>query len=167
MKKDSDERGALEEALKIARAKLAEIKKDVTVSERDRQIDAEIVNLLSLMQERGRLFDFLMDDITPYNDAQVGIAARIVHQGLVSLLKEYFEVAPVYPGQEGEQVNVGAEQSQNGYSLLGNISEAANAAGIVVHCGWKTKKISLPRVVTAEQSLAGKGIIAPAQVEIK
>jgi hypothetical protein len=34
--------------------------------------DAEIVSFLAMLQEKGRLVDFLMDDINPYNDAQVG-----------------------------------------------------------------------------------------------
>jgi hypothetical protein len=31
------------------------------------QADAEVVNFLSLLQEKGRLVDFLMDDITGYS----------------------------------------------------------------------------------------------------
>ena len=38
--------------------------------------DAEIVSFLAVLQEKGRLVDFLMDNINPYNDAQVGAAAR-------------------------------------------------------------------------------------------
>ena len=41
--------------------------------------DAEIVHFLAMLQEKGRLVDFLMDDINAYNDAQVGAAARVVH----------------------------------------------------------------------------------------
>jgi hypothetical protein len=38
--------------------------------------DAEIVSFLAMLQEKGRLVDFLMDNINAYNDAQVGAAAR-------------------------------------------------------------------------------------------
>ena len=38
--------------------------------------DAEIVHFPAMLPERGRLIDFLMDDINPYSDAQVGAAAR-------------------------------------------------------------------------------------------
>ena len=41
--------------------------------------DAEIVSFLAILQARGRLVDFLMDDINTYSDAQVGAAARVVH----------------------------------------------------------------------------------------
>ena len=36
---------------------------------------AEIVHFLAMLQEKGRLVDFLMDDINAYGDAQVGAAA--------------------------------------------------------------------------------------------
>ena len=34
-----------------------------------KQADAEVVNFLALLQEKGRLVDFLMDDIAGYSDA--------------------------------------------------------------------------------------------------
>jgi hypothetical protein len=36
------------------------------------QAEAEIVSLLAILQERGRLVDFLMEDITAYDDAKSG-----------------------------------------------------------------------------------------------
>jgi hypothetical protein len=45
------------------------------------QAEAEIASFLATLQDRGRLVDFLMEDITTYNDAQVGAAARVVHGG--------------------------------------------------------------------------------------
>ena len=38
------------------------------------------VQILSLLQRDGRLIDFLMEDLTPYADAQVGAALSLVHQ---------------------------------------------------------------------------------------
>src|SRR5690348_4761072 len=35
----------------------------------------EIVSFFAMLQERGRFIDFLMDDVTAYDDAQVGAAA--------------------------------------------------------------------------------------------
>lgn len=166
LKKVEEERDAINEALKIARAKLDNTKKEHTTSERDRQIDAEIVNFLGLLQESGRIFDFLMNDITTYSDTQVGVAARVVHQGLSSLVHKYFEVVPVHSGQEGDRIKINAAQSENGYHLIGRVTDAAENTGDVVHRGWRTKKITLPRVIALEQSLAGKGVIAPALVEI-
>src|SRR5664279_3261956 len=36
------------------------------------QAEAEVVSFLATLQEKGRLVDFLMDDIAVYSDAQVG-----------------------------------------------------------------------------------------------
>ena len=54
------------------------------------QAEAEIVSFLATLQEQGRLIDFLMDDITTYDDGQVGAAARVVHQGCKAALQEHF-----------------------------------------------------------------------------
>jgi Domain of unknown function (DUF2760) len=57
--------------------------------------EAEIISFLAIFQERGRLIDFLMDDITTYDDAQVGAAARVVHQGCKAALEEHFSIRPI------------------------------------------------------------------------
>ena len=55
------------------------------------QAEAEIVSFLAVLQERGRLVDFLMEDITTYDNAQVGAAARVVHEGCKAALREHFQ----------------------------------------------------------------------------
>src|SRR5690349_19708958 len=37
------------------------------------------VQMLALLQRDGRLIDFLSEDITPYADAQLGAAVRVIH----------------------------------------------------------------------------------------
>src|SRR5947209_871202 len=54
------------------------------------QAEAEVVSFLATLQDKGRLVDFLMDDITPFGDAQVGAAARVVHDGCRRALQEHF-----------------------------------------------------------------------------
>ena len=53
------------------------------------QSNAEVVNFLAILQEQGRLVDFLMDDIKGYSDAQVGAAARVLHEGCRAVLLEH------------------------------------------------------------------------------
>jgi Domain of unknown function (DUF2760) len=72
--------------------------------------NAEIVHFLAMLQERGRLVDFLMDDINPYSDAQVGAAARVVHAGCRGILQEHFSINPVRTEQEGSMVEVPASR---------------------------------------------------------
>src|SRR5258705_92566 len=54
------------------------------------QAEAEVVAFIGLLQEKGRLVDFLMDDVTLYDDSRVGAAARVVHYGCREVLREHF-----------------------------------------------------------------------------
>jgi hypothetical protein len=109
------------------------------------QTDAEIVSFLAMLQARGRLVDFLMDDINTYDDAQVGAAARVVHAGCKAALLEHF-----LPDE---------------YRLVGKIRGPAPFSGVLVHHGWKTDAVSLPRVL--RRSTDRLPAIAPAEVELK
>ena len=59
-----------------------------------------------LLQEKGRLVDFLMEDVTAYEDAEVGAAARVIHQGCRQVLEEYFKISAISQAQEGAEVTV-------------------------------------------------------------
>jgi hypothetical protein len=129
------------------------------------QADAEIVSFLAMLQARGRLVDFLMDDINPYDDAQVGAAARVVHAGCKAALLEHFRIAPVRAESEGSTVEVAAGFPPDEYRLLGKISGPAPFSGVLVHHGWKTDAVNLPRVL--RRSTDRLPAIAPAEVELK
>ena len=131
----------------------------------ENQADAEVITLLGLLQEKGRLLDFAMDDIASYSDAQVGAAARVVHQGCRDVLTQHFEVSPVAAEKEGGMITVPAEAAKSDYRLAGKISGEGPFTGTLVHKGWKTARVKLPRLIKADE---GKlPVIAPAQVEIK
>jgi hypothetical protein len=127
--------------------------------------DAEIVHFLAMLQEKGRLVDFLMDDINVYSDAQVGAAARVVHAGCASVLQEHFRINPVCTEEEGSTVQVPAGYSADEYRLVGKIAGPAPFSGVLVHRGWKTDMVKLPQLLrsVADQLPA----IAPAEVEVK
>jgi hypothetical protein len=72
----------------------AEAARPMPVTTRANQADAEIVSFLAMLQARGRLVDFLMDDINAHDDAQVGAAARVVHAGCKTALLEHFRISP-------------------------------------------------------------------------
>jgi len=72
------------------------------------QAEAEIVSFLATLQAKGRLVDFLMDDVNAYDDAQVGAAARAVHAGCKAVLQEHFRIHPVRLESEGSTVHVAA-----------------------------------------------------------
>src|SRR6516165_10728010 len=112
-----------------------------------RRADAEIVYFLAMLQEKGRLVDFLMDDINAYGDAQVGVAARVVHAGCKRVLEEHFSINPVRTEQEGSRVQVPAAYSADEYRLVGKISGSAPFSGVLVHRGWKTDMVNLPQLL--------------------
>jgi hypothetical protein len=127
--------------------------------------DAEIVHFLAMLQEKGRLVDFLMDDINAYSDAQVGAAARVVHAGCKGVLQEHFKINPVRTEQEGSTVQVPDGYSADEYRLVGRIAGSAPFSGVLVHRGWKTDMVKLPQLLRgASEQLPA---IAPAEVEVK
>jgi len=130
-----------------------------------RRADPEIVYFLAMLQEKGRLVDFLMDDINAYGDAQVGAAARVVHAGCKRVLEEHFSINPVRTEQEGSRVQVPAGYSADEYRLVGKISGSAPFSGVLVHRGWKTDMVNLPQLLRGPADPLPA--IAPAEVEVK
>src|ERR1700674_4273393 len=86
----------------------AEAARPMPVTTRANQADAEIVSFLAMLQARGRLVDFLMDDINAHDDAQVGAAGRVVHAGCKAALQEHFRICPVREESEGSTVQLAA-----------------------------------------------------------
>jgi hypothetical protein len=129
------------------------------------QADAEIISFLAMLQARGRLVDFLMDDINTYSDAQVGAAARVVHAGCKAALLEHFQISPVRAESEGATVQIAAGYLPDEYRLVGKISGPAPFSGVLVHHGWKTDAVKLPRVLPSSTNRLPT--IAPAEVELK
>jgi hypothetical protein len=127
------------------------------------QAEGEIAAFLALLQEKGRLVDFLMEDVTAYDDAQVGAAARVVHQGCKEVMKEHFRITPVSVAEEGSQVTVPAGYAADEYRLIGKISGDPPFSGKLIHKGWKTDYVKLPRIVKS----SGIPAIAPAEVEVR
>ena len=137
----------------------------VPVQAAGNRAEAEIVGFLAIFQERGRLVDFLMDDITTYDDAQVGAAARVVHQGCKAALEEHFSIRPIREESEGSSVTIPAGCAADEYRLIGKISGPGAFSGTLLHHGWKTDSVNLPRLVRTDPDRLPT--IAPAEVELK
>jgi hypothetical protein len=137
----------------------------VPVPAANQQVEAEIVSFLGMLQERGRLVDFLMEDITTYDDAQVGAAARVVHEGCKAALREHFKIGSVRDEDEGSSVTIPSGYAADEYRLIGNIRGAGPFSGTLVHRGWKTEWVKLPRIVRLNADRLPT--ITPAEVELK
>ena len=141
---------------------VAEAVKPKPAAPSENQAQAEVVTLLGIFQEKGRLIDFLMEDITPFSDAEVGLVARAVHQGCKAALNEHFHIEPISPESEGTTITVPVGYAADEFRLVGNLAGEAPFAGKVVHKGWRTTSVKLPRVLKVD----GLPAIAPAQVEV-
>jgi Domain of unknown function (DUF2760) len=130
----------------------------------ERHAEAEVVAFIGLLQEKGRLIDFLMDDVSLYDDSRVGAAARVVHFGCRDVLQEHLKVKPISDVEEGSQVIIPENYSVDEYRLMGKITGTPPFKGVLLHKGWKTESIKLPRIIKGETRLPS---IAPALVEIK
>ena len=128
--------------------------------------EAEIVAFLALLQEHGRLVDFLKEEIGGATDQQVGLAARVVHSGCRKVLDEYFEVQPVQHCQEGEKVTLDVGYDAAAHRLLGSVPERPPYHGKLLHPGWMVSKVKLPRVngITEKRPWP---VLAPAEVQVE
>ncbi|WP_437276186.1 DUF2760 domain-containing protein [Sorangium sp. So ce375] len=120
------------------------------------------LQLLSLLQREGRLVDFLEQDIASFGDADVGVAARMVHEGCRKALRSHAKLAPVRREDEGAKVTLEAGYSPSEIKLIGNVSGTAPYRGVLRHRGWRADELSLPTPVAGHDA----SIIAPAEVEL-
>lgn len=126
---------------------------------------AEAIQLLSLLQEKGRLLDFLMEDISRAQDAQVGAAARVVHEGCRELLGRYFKIEPVHEAAENSLVKLPKGYAVGDYRLSGKFEDRAQIEGYLRHHGWKLSELKLPELKRRENGQWPP--LAPAQIEVK
>jgi hypothetical protein len=120
------------------------------------------VRLLSLLQQEARLVDFLMEDISPYTDEQVGAAVRDLHENSQKVLNKHLKLAPVIDGVEGAYTN--APASESAVRFVGNVPPGSKPkGGTLRHKGWRVESVTLPKT-------AAKGevtILAPAELEVE
>jgi hypothetical protein len=121
------------------------------------------IQMLAILQRQGRLLDFLQEDLSAYDDAQIGAAVRNIHAGCKQGLGEHVELKPIYEAEEGSQITVEAGFDATATRLTGNVSGEPPFAGVLRHRGWRVVHVELPQLAPRQ----GKDwIVAPAEVEI-
>lgn len=120
------------------------------------------LTLLALLQREGRLVDFLQEDVSGFQDAEIGAAARVVHAGTRKALQQYFTLEPILPQGEGDRVAVKAGFDAQRIRLTGNITGQPPFHGTLRHHGWVATEVRLP---TASPALDPR-VVAPAEVEL-
>jgi len=120
------------------------------------------VQMLALLQRDGRLIDFITEDIAPYQDAQIGAAARDVHESCRKAIDHYLALEPVIASEEGQPVTVEPGFDPAAVKLIGNVTGHPPLRGLLRHRGWRVAQVNLPPLPDS----SGRSIIAPAEVEI-
>lgn len=120
------------------------------------------LQLLSLLQKEARFVDFIKEDVSAFSDADIGAAARVVHQGCVKAINEHFTLAPVSQDSEGSRVTLNAGFDAAAFRLTGNIVGQAPFTGTLVHKGWQVTDMRLPKLTEGHNAK----IIAAAEVEL-
>ena len=120
------------------------------------------VQLLALLQRDGRLIDFFTENIASYSDAQVGAAARQVHESCRQVLERYLELEPIIASDEGQAVTVQEDVDPATTKLIGNTTGKPPLRGVLRHRGWRVTHMRLPSLPDG----TGRSVVAPAEVEI-
>ena len=124
------------------------------------------LQLLSMLQQQGRLIDFLEEDLGTYEDAQIGAAVRGIHEGCRKALHEHLELKPVFEQEEeGAEVTVKPGFDPNSIRLTGKVVGDPPFRGVLRHRGWKVVKVDLPQPVSSQGKQTK--ILAPAEVEME
>jgi hypothetical protein len=130
-----------------------------TEPERD---DTAALQILAIMQREGRFIDFLQEDVTSFSDAEIGAAARVVHEGCKRGLTEYLELAPVRTEAEDDAVVLEPGFDAKRTRVTGNVVGEPPYRGRLAHHGWIVKQIRLPDLTDGHDPR----VVAPAEVEL-
>lgn len=120
------------------------------------------LQLLSLLQREARLVDFVQEDIAAYSDADIGAAARVVHEGCRKVLREHVSLAPVRAESEGSRLTLAAGFDAAAVRLTGNVVGQAPFTGTLAHRGWRATEVRLPQLAEGHDA----HIVAQAEVEL-
>ena len=120
------------------------------------------LQLLALLQRDARLIDFAQEDLAGYSDADIGGAARVVHEGCRKVLQEHFTLEPVRQEAEGSRITLEAGFDARAIRLTGNVTGQAPFHGSLSHRGWRATEVKLPQLADSHDTR----VLAQAEVEL-
>ncbi len=120
------------------------------------------LQLLAAFQREGRLVDFLEQDVASFPDADVGAAARVVHEGCRKALRQHAKIRAVRSEEEGASVTIPDGYDAHEVKLIGNVQGKPPYKGKLQHRGWKVIEMSVPATTVDHDAT----VIAPAEVEL-
>lgn len=128
----------------------------------DRPETHQPLQLLALLQREGRFIDFVEQDVTGFDDADLGAAARVVHEGCRRALHAHAKIMPLRTEEEDTSVEVKAGYDPIAIKLTGRVTGAPPFRGTLRHRGWRAGDLRLPQALRGHDP----SILAPAEVEL-
>src|SRR5262245_40802362 len=83
---------------------------------------SDALTLLATLQREARLIDFFMEDLSGYDDAQIGAAVRDVHRDCAAALERMFALRPLRYQEEGSHVEIRADYNSLQVTLTGHVA---------------------------------------------
>lgn len=123
---------------------------------------ASALQLLAILQREGRLIDFLQEDLSLYEDDQIGAAVRSVHAGCKQGLDAHIQLEPVVNDDEGSTITIPAGFDAHAIRLTGSVAGNPPFKGVVRHRGWRAAKVDLPQIINQTNAQ----VVAAAEVEV-
>lgn len=120
------------------------------------------LQLLTLLQQDARFIDFIQEDLSAYSDADIGAAARVVHEGSKKTLNTYFTLEAIRSENEETPISIAEGFNASEIRLTGNVVGNAPFNGTLIHKGWKVTEVKLPKLAAGHDA----SIVAPAEVEL-
>lgn len=134
------------------------------VFERDPEEDRRrFLHFLSVLQREGRLLDFFSEDLSIYEDEQIGAAVRGIHENCKKTMKKYLDPVPVTDLEEGSEMVVEEGFDPDIIKLVGNVTGNPPFKGVVRHRGWKASKTAMPELSKVRDA----SVMAPVEIEIQ
>ena len=120
------------------------------------------LQLLGLLQREARFIDFIEEDVKAYSDADIGGAARVVHEGCRKVLREHFSIQPLRAENEGSRITLPEGFDAAAVRVTGNVVGQAPFTGTLSHRGWRVTDTRLPQLAAGHDA----AIVAQAEVEL-
>jgi len=120
------------------------------------------LQLLGLLQREARFIDFIEEEVAAYDDADVGSAARVVHEGCRRVLRDNFTISPVRSEPEGSQITLTAGFDAAAIRVTGHVVGQPPFVGSLAHRGWRVAETHLPKLANGHDL----SIVAPAEIEL-
>lgn len=120
------------------------------------------LQLLGLLQQDGRFVDFLEENVSGFSDAEIGGAARVVHEGCRKTLRQHLVIEPVRPEPEQSRITLPEGFNATEVRLTGNVVGRPPFTGTLMHRGWRVAQVKLPKMTEGHDVR----VLAPAEVEL-